>query len=145
MEKAKKIFYIVTTVLEVLMLIGAYMVNYFTQKKMGMLRHVVHKNYVLEEQYPIANIQYASIIVLTILMLLVLILYMKRKNMLKKIVTTMNITMVILVLFFTGFVLLYSAEEIRAFYYITAIFGLITLIQIIKTFIGVIWYKNEKL
>lgn len=144
MEKVKKIFYIVTTILEVLMLIGAYMINYFTQKKMGMLRHVAHKNYVWEEKYPIANIQYASIIALIILMLLVLILYIKRKNMLKKIVTIMSIVMVILVLSFTGFILIYSTEEIRAFYYISAIFGLITLIQIIKTFIGVIWYKNEK-
>ena len=118
------------------------MVNYFTQKKMGMLRHVVHKNYVWEDKYPIQTIQYIAIISLVILMLLVLILYMKRKAKLKKIVTTMSITMVILVLFFTGFILIYSAEEIRAFYYMSFMLGLMTLIQIIKTFIGVIWYKN---
>ena len=143
MKKAKKFFYILTTILEVLFLIGAYMVNYFTHKKMGMLRHVIHKNYVWEEKYPITNIQYASIIVLIILMLLVLILYMKKKSILKKIVAIMNITMVIFVLFFTGFVLAYSAEEIRAFYYISFMLFVVTLIQIIKTFIGVIWFKNE--
>ena len=142
MEKIKKIFYVLTTILEILLLIGAYMVNYFTQKKMGMLRHVVHKNYVWEDKYPIQTIQYIAIISLVILMLLVLILYMKRKAKLKKIVTTMSITMVILVLFFTGFILIYSAEEIRAFYYMSFMLGLMTLIQIIKTFIGVIWYKN---
>ncbi len=142
MEKLKKIFYILTTILEILLLIGAYMVNYFTHKKMGMLRHVVHKNYVWENKYPIETIQYISIIALIILMLLVLILYIKRKAKLKKIVTTMSITMVIFVLFFTGFILIYSAEEIRAFYYMSFMIGLMTLIQIIKTFIGIIWYKN---
>ncbi|CEI73047.1 Hypothetical protein FRIFI_1513 [Romboutsia hominis] len=142
MEKIKKIFYVLTTTLEILLLVGAYMVNYFTHKKMGMLRHVVHKNYVWEDKYPIQTIQYIAIIALITLMLLVLILYMKRKVRLKKIVTTMSITMVILVLFFIGFILIYSAEEIRAFYYISVMLGLMTLIQIIKTFIGVIWYKN---
>ena len=76
------------------------------------------------------------------LLLLVLILYIKRKPKLKKIVTIMSITMVIFVLSFIGFTLIYSAEEIRAFYYISLILGLVTLIQIIKTFIGTIWYKN---
>lgn len=142
MKKAKKIFYILTTILEILLLIGAYMVNYFTHKKMGMLRHVIHKNYVWEDKYPMINIQYATIITLIILMLLVLILYMKRKSMLEKIVTIMSITMIIFVLSFTGFILIYSTEEIRAFYYISFILGLMTLIQIIKTFIGVIWYTK---
>ena len=142
MKKGKKIFYILTTLLQVLLLIGAYTVNYFTHKKMGMLRHVVHKNYVWENQYSIANIQYGAIISLFILMILVLIFYLKRKSTLKEIVTIMNITMIIAVLSFTAFVLIYSTVEIRAFYYISFIFYLTTLIQIIKTFIGVIWYKN---
>jgi hypothetical protein len=142
MKKAKKFLYILTTIVEVLLLIGAYMVNYFTHAKMGMARHVIHKNYVWENTYPIESIKYGAIIALIILMLLVLILYMKRKQMLNKIVTTMSIVMVIFVLCFTGFVLAYSTEEIRAFYYMSFILGIAVLVQIIKTFIGVIWYKN---
>ncbi|GAA0092035.1 hypothetical protein ANS017_24990 [Paraclostridium bifermentans] len=141
MGTAKKIFYILITVVEAMMLFGAYLVNYFTHAKMGMLRHVAHKNYIWEQQYPIQNIKYVSILALSILMLIVLIMYLKRKNMLKKIVTIMSITMVLFVIAFAIFVLMYSSEEIRAFYYMSAIFGAVTLIQIIKTFIGVIWYK----
>ncbi len=141
MGKAKKIFYVLVTIVEALMLVGAYLVNYFTHAKMGMLRHVVHKNYIWEQEYPIQNIKYVSILALSILMLIVLIMYLKRKNMLKKIVTIMSITMVLFVIAFAIFVLMYSSEEIRAFYYMSAIFGAVTLIQIIKTFIGVIWYK----
>ncbi|SCI84547.1 Uncharacterised protein [uncultured Clostridium sp.] len=142
MQKAKKICYALTTILECLLLIGAYMVNYFTQSKMGMLRHVIHKNYVWEEKYPIANIINTTIIAFIILMLIVLILYMKRRLMLKNIVTIMVITMIIFVLSFVGFMLMYSAEEIRAFYYMSFIFGITVLIQIIKTFISVLVCKK---
>ena len=142
MQKAKKICYVVTTILECLLLIGAYMVNYFTQSKMGMLRHVIHKNYVWEEKYPIENIINATIIAFIILMLIVLILYMKRRIILKNIVTIMVITMIIFVLSFVGFMLMYSAEEIRAFYYMSFIFGIAVLIQIIKTFISVLVCKK---
>ncbi|MBS6507223.1 MAG: hypothetical protein KH369_03435 [Paraclostridium bifermentans] len=141
MGTAKKIFYVLVTIVEALMLVGAYLVNYFTHAKMGMLRHVVHKNYIWEQKYPIQTIKYVSILALVILMLIVLVMYFKKKYMLKKIVTIMSITMVLFVIAFAIFVLMYSSEEIRAFYYMSAIFGAVTLIQIIKTFIGVIWYK----
>ena len=142
MQTAKKVFYILVTIVEALMLVAAYLVNYFTHAKMGMLRHVVHKNYIWEQEYPIQTIKYVSILALAILMLIVLIMYLKRKHMLKKIVTIMNITMILFVIAFATFVLVCSSEEIRAFYYMSTIFGVVTLIQIIKTFIGVIWYKN---
>lgn len=142
MQTAKKVFYILVTIVEALMLVAAYLVNYFTHAKMGMLRHVVHKNYIWEQEYPIQTIKYVSILALAILMIIVLIIYLKRKHMLKKIVTIMNITMILFVIAFATFVLVCSSEEIRAFYYMSAIFGVVTLIQIIKTFIGVIWYKN---
>ncbi|WP_195945582.1 hypothetical protein [Paraclostridium bifermentans] len=141
MGTAKKIFYVLVTIVEALMLVGAYLVNYFTHVKMGMLRYVVHKNYIWEQKYPIQTIKYVSILALVILMLIVLVMYFKKKYMLKKIVTIMSITMVLFVIAFAIFVLMYSSEEIRAFYYMSAIFGAVTLIQIIKTFIGVIWYK----
>lgn len=141
MGTAKKIFYVLVTIVEALMLVGAYLVNYFTHAKMGMLRHVVHKNYIWEQKYPIQTIKYVSILALVILMIIVLVMYFKKKYMLKKIVTIMSITMVLFVIAFAIFVLMYSSEEIRAFYYMSAIFGAVTLIQIIKTFIGVIWYK----
>lgn len=144
MKIAKKIFYTLITILQICMLIGAYMVNYFTHKKMGMLRHVVHKNYVFENTYPIETIKYTVIISLIVLMIGMLILYLKRKSNLNKIVNFMTVGMVICVLLFAGFTLIYSPEEMRAFYYVSAILGIMTLVQIIKTFIGIIWFKKEK-
>ncbi|WP_027702982.1 hypothetical protein [Metaclostridioides mangenotii] len=144
MKTANKIFYIVATLLEVSLLIGAYVVNYFTHKKMGMLRHVVYKNNFWEDKYPIVQIEYISIVLLVILMILVFTLYAKRKAKLKNSVLIMNIAMVLLVVFYTGFTLLYSTEELRAFYYMSLMLGVATFIQVIKSFIGVLFYKNEK-
>ena len=144
MKTANKIFYIVATLLEVSLLIGAYVVNYFTHKKMGMLRHVVYKNSFWEDKYPIVQIEYISIVLLVILMILVFTLYAKRKAKLKNSVLIMNIAMVVLVVFYTGFTLLYSTEELRAFYYMSLMLGVATFIQVIKSFIGVLFYKNEK-
>lgn len=143
MNMKTKIFYIVCMILEIALLVGAYMVNYFTQTRMGMLRHVVHKNYVWEETYPIASIKYISIVVFFILMLIVVVLYFKRKNCFGKIVTAMVITMVIVVFSFIGFVFVFSAEKLRAFYYISILLGVLTSVQIIKTFIGVICFKKN--
>lgn len=144
MNKKNKIFYIVSTIIEIVLLIGAYMVNYFTTRRMGMLRHVIHKNYVWEEIYPITNIKYIVIILLFILMLLVLLIYYKRKDNLQKIVTTINITMVIVIFSFIGFLLIFSPEQIKAFYYISFILGVLTLVQVIKSFVAVIYFKKSK-
>ncbi|MDM8129125.1 hypothetical protein QUV80_11630, partial [Paraclostridium benzoelyticum] len=103
MGTSKKIFYVLLTLVEAIMLVGAYLVNYFTHAKMGMLRHVAHKNYVWEQQYSIQNIKYVSILVVVILMLIVLRMYLKRKHILEKIVTIMNVTMVVFVIAFATF------------------------------------------
>ena len=49
MKKMNKVFYIIATILQVLLLVGIYAVNYFTRKKMGMLRYVIYKNGILKK------------------------------------------------------------------------------------------------
>ena len=137
MKILNKIFYIIANILEVLLLGGAYVVNYFTRAKMGMARFVPHKNYMWEITYDMNKLKYISMIILIVLMILVLILYLKRKLKLKKCVLKMNIIMVILVVIFCGFNFIYSTSELRAFYFISAMVGVATLIQIIKTLCAV--------
>ncbi len=69
MKKLSKGFYIIVSILQLLLLIGMYVVNYFTRKKMGMLRFVIYKNSTWESSYPIAQIQYLVIALLVILMI----------------------------------------------------------------------------
>lgn len=137
MKKMNKVFYIIATILQVLLLVGIYVVNYFTRKKMGMLRYVIYKNGIFEEAYPIQQLQYISILVFIILMILTLVFYIKKKSKLNRSILNMNIVMVILTSIYTGFTLLYSTEDFRSFYFMSLMLGLATFIQIIKTFLSV--------
>ena len=143
MKKMNKVFYVIAAILQIILLAGIYVVNYFTQKKMGMIRYVIYKNGVFEKSYPIEKLQYISIIVFIILMILVLGFYIKRKSKLNKSVLNMNIVMIVLTSAYAGFTLLYSTEDFRAFYFMSLMLGVATLIQIIKTFLSVFLCKSK--
>lgn len=142
MKLGQKVFYVSTSILEIVLLIAAYMVNYFTKTRMGMARHVIHKNYTLESTYPIEILKYGLIIFFILIMIILLILYNKRKANLLEIVKKINIEMIVSILFFTIFVTIGSTESMRSFYYVSAILALLVFIQSIKTFIGIMWYKK---
>lgn len=130
--------------LQVLLLVGTYVVNYFTRKRMGMLRFVIYKNINWEQSYPIEQLQYLAIIIFAVLMILVLAIYLKRKSQLSKNILNMNIIMVILILIYSGFNLLYSTEDFRAFYFMSVMLAVVTFIQIVKIFFSIILFKNNK-
>ncbi|SCH87410.1 MULTISPECIES: hypothetical protein [unclassified Romboutsia] len=144
MKKSNKIFNIIATVLQILLLVGAYLVNYFTHKKMGMLRYIVYKNNLLENKYPIMKLQYITIAIFAILVVLILALYIKRKLQMSKYALSMNIFMVILFAIYAGFTLINSTETLRAYYYIGFMLEVTVFIQIIKTGIEVLIYKTNK-
>jgi len=143
MKKMNKVFYAIATILQIILLVGTYVVNYFTQKRMGMMRYVIYKNGIFEKSYPIEKLQYLGIIVFIILMILVLGFYIKRKSKLNKSVLNMNIVMVVLTSIYVGFTLLYSTEDFRAFYFMSLMLGVATLIQTIKTFLSVFLCKSK--
>ena len=143
MKKMNKVFYAIATILQIILLVGIYVVNYFTQKRMGMMRYVIYKNGIFEKSYPIEKLQYLGIIVFIILMILVLGFYIKRKSKLNKSVLNMNIVMVVLTSIYVGFTLLYSTEDFRAFYFMSLMLGVATLIQTIKTFLSVFLCKSK--
>lgn len=119
------------------------MVDYFTRKKMGMLRFVIYKNTTWEKLYPIEQIQYLIIILFLILIISVFLLYSKRKSQLNKNVLSKNIVMIGFMVIYLGFNLLYSTEDFRAFYFMNIMLAVATFLQIIKTFFVVILSKNK--
>ena len=143
MKKSNKVFSIITTVLQILLLVGAYLVNYFTHKKMGMLRYIVYKNNLLENKYPIMKLQYITMIIFAIIVIIILALYIKRKSKLNKYALSMNIFMVILFAVYVSFTLLNSKETLRAYYYIGFMLEVTVFIQIIKSGISVLISKNK--
>ena len=143
MKKMNKVFYAVATILQIILLAGVYVVNYFTRKRMGMLRYVIYKNGVFENTYPIQQLQYICIISLTILTILVLMFYVKNKSKLSKKLINRNIFMLVLTSIYIGFNLLYSTEDFRAFYFMSLMFGVAALIQTIKVFFSTLVYKSK--
>ncbi|WP_455537962.1 hypothetical protein [Terrisporobacter sp.] len=144
MKILNKIFYTVSTVVEVLLILGIFIINYFTRTKMGMSRHVFARSFLWENSYNIPKLQHMSIILIAIIAILILIFFIKRKAKLKKIAFIENIIMIILVIIYSGFTLLYSTYDYKAFYYICLMLFVATIIQIIKSFFTIILCKKYK-
>ena len=79
--KIKTIAYWTVSVLEVLLLIGAYVLNKLSKKIMGVNRFIVYENQQWAKKYPMETIETVGIIILALMLAaLLLILWKKRKN-----------------------------------------------------------------
>lgn len=140
----KKILYIMTTLLEVAFLAGAYIVNYFTVKKLGMVRWVNARGMRWEKNYPISMIKGSIILLLLVFTLLVLFLFIKRRIALKRISAVMVIGMIVLTALSVGYILFCSFQTMRAYYLISILFVCAAVLQIIKASVGITVCKNEE-
>lgn len=129
----KKVFYWIFTIFQVVFLITACGIQFFSMKKMGMMRYVVYINRTWEAQYPVPALQYAAIAFLVSFSIIIL-LYVKIKKdiYIDKKALSMLIMEVIITLVFAIFTLVYSTESYRSYYFISLILGIIALIQNIK-------------
>jgi hypothetical protein len=134
----KKVFYWISSTLQVLLLIAAYGIQFFSMKKMGMMRYVVYINHKWEAQYPIAALQYIAIAVLVLLVVITYVAFIKTKKdarALGKMSLPMMIMQAAITLAYVFFTLSYSAESFRSYYFICLILAFIALIQDIKVLI----------
>jgi hypothetical protein len=134
----KKVFYWISSTLQVLLLIAAYGIQFFSMKKMGMMRYVVYINHKWEAQYPIAALQYIAIAVLVLLVVITYVAFIKTKKdarALGKMSLPMMIMQAAITLAYVFFTLSYSAESFRSYYFICLILAVIALIQDIKVLI----------
>lgn len=134
----KKVLYIFVTMLEVLCLAGVCEVQYFTRKKMGMARYVVYKNQGWERQYPMEFLTYGAVLALAVLAVAVLLFFLRRRRGADKPLLLMNLAMVLFTGAYAGFTLMHSTKDYRAYYFISAILAVLSLLQTIKTFVGIL-------
>ena len=79
-----KVIYWIVNLLEIAFLVGAYLVNYFTPRKMGMARFVMYKNMMIEEQYSnLQSMKSMAVGIIVLLTLITIILYFIRKKNVK--------------------------------------------------------------
>ncbi len=130
--------------LEVLLLIGAYVLNKLSKKIMGVNRFIVYENQQWAKKYPMETIETVGIIILALMLAaLLLILWKKRKN-----ITVLKAADGVIAAGFTLFTiifaLIYSVETLKIFNFLAMIFALVSVIQIVKTMAVLLTGKNEK-
>lgn len=134
----KKVIYWISLALQVLLLIAAYGIQFFSMKKMGMMRYVVYINHNWEAQYPIAALQYIAIAFLVLLVVITYVVFIKTSKDSRafgKMSLPLMIVQAAITLAFVFFTLSYSAESFRSYYFQCLILAVIALIQDIKVLI----------
>jgi len=128
---AKKLFYKLSLSLQILLLIAAFGLQYFSVKKMGMMRYMVYINGELQQNYPIHSIKYAVTAILAVLALASLAAYAAEKK--RKETGSLALPMLILQLIITSaavvFALAFSPESYRSYFFTAPLLALIALIQ----------------
>ena len=132
-DNMKKLGYVLMVLLEAAALAGAYIINYFTNKKMGMARWVIYKNQGWERDYPMDTLKTAVMAVLILLTILVFLFFLKRKQEAGKLLISMNVVMILLTLLYVSYTVISSREAMRAYYFLSLLFGIAAAVQILKT------------
>ena len=140
----KKISYIFFDLLTIAFLIGAYAIQYFTKKKLGMLRWVNYHNMQFQKNAVYGIVKYITVIMAIVLIVLIIAGYKKKKEMLGKIDLVMIVMMSVLGIVYLGVTVFKSIETLPAYYFLMPLFGAATLMQIVRNGIAVGITKNEK-
>ena len=134
----RKVGYLFLTLVELFLLLGGYLIQYFTKKKMGMARYVIYKNQRWERDYPIESWKTSVLLLIVLLTVAVVIFYIIRRNKLMKMTSMVNGGMVVMTVFYTVFTAMNSIKTLRAFYFISPILALVAIVQIIKAFAAIL-------
>lgn len=140
----KKALYVLTSLIEVLLLTGICAVHYFTKKKMGMARYVVYKNHKWEKAYPIGTLQIAAVIFLAALAVFILLVFIKKRKQAAKLLYAMTLAMVVLTGIYVVFTMIKSTETLRDYYFISGMLALAVLIQEVKTIAAIGMCRYEE-
>lgn len=130
----KKILYIISDLLIAALLAGAYIIQYFAKRKLGMNRWIVFKISKVKEALPIETLRYAAVAAVLALAVLLVILYCMRRKSYQKILLPMVIVTSVLAAGYLLFTLYFTQERIRAYYLMLPLIGLANAVQLGKTF-----------
>ena len=130
--------------LQLIILAIVFLVQYFSTRKMGMMRHVVYTNQKWEVNYPIATYELGAIAVVGIIALIVGIkLFVKLKSENKDAIWMKKFALQMVVsIIYIGFSLIYSTEQIRSYYYINIGLLLTVFFQTMKSCIYLKTFKQ---
>lgn len=140
----KKVLFGVLDLLAVVFLVGAYVIQYFTKRKLGMLRWVNHQRMKVQKAMPVDMLKYVAVILVLILVILVVVGYMKKRTKLGKLDAVMAVVMIIVTVVYLGFTLFVNVESIRSYYLVLPMIGAASLMLVIRNSIAIWMCKDEK-
>lgn len=129
----KKILSVTAAVLELALIIGTWVVHYFSNKKMGMMRYVVFKNTRWSQNYPLETLRLLTVAVIAVLTVSVLVLFWKRVCQAGARGKVTAVETAVLSAVYIGFNLFCSVQSIRSFYFISGMLALACILQLIRT------------
>lgn len=140
----KRVLFILLDLLSIAFLIGGYVIQYFTKRKLGMVRWVNFHERKVQEAIPIDLLKYAAAIVVLLLTILILRGFMKKRAGLGRLDAVMMAVLVILAVVYLGCTLFITIEVTRAYFLILPMIGAAALLQVIRNAIAVWMCRNEE-
>ncbi len=119
----------IISILQILCLIGAYLVHYYTRSKMGMARYVVYINQKIEKNYPIDLIKYGAIFLILLLTIYIVVRLARLQNKAELIITLLSTAI------FIAYSTFYNISMFRDYYFVWVILLLTCTLQLLKGFI----------
>ena len=128
----KKIGTFLCLFLEAALVIGAFVLKYFTAKKMGMARHVIYTNQLWAKKYPLEQWKLISIAVLMLLLVIAILLLIRKRKQLNPWMMAEGILTVGLTVWSLYFTLANSVTRLRPYYWMSPLFAAAALIQLLR-------------
>lgn len=140
----KKFIKRIPTILQILLFASAFAVNYFTETRMGMMRHVMFTNNKWESNFHAILIKNLSVITLGIALLVaILCLVYRRRSYIYDMHTKLFIGISMIMIAGTIlFMSVLSTDTVLSYYFVSIIFCIISLIQVVK--LHVFLHRNKK-
>lgn len=140
----KKIVMIIFDILTLALLASGYIIQYFTKRKLGMMRWINFHTYKYQEMLPLELLKYVAVLVIILLTVFIICRFMKKRKAAKMIDKITITVMAVVTLFDFGFALFSSLESVRAYYFIMPLLSVAALMQIIKNFVVIGMLKEDE-
>ena len=140
----KKIVMIIFDILTLALLASGYIIQYFTKRKLGMMRWINFHTYKYLEMLPLELLKYVAVSVIILLTVFIICRFMKKRKAAKMIDKITITVMAVVTLFDFGFALFSSLESVRAYYFIMPLLSVAALMQIIKNFVVIGMLKEDE-
>lgn len=135
---------IIFDILTLALLASGYIIQYFTKRKLGMMRWINFHTYKYQEMLPLELLKYVAVSVIILLTVFIICRFMKKRKAAKMIDKITITVMAVVTLFDFGFTLFSSLESVRAYYFIMPLLSVAALMQIMKNFVVIGMLKEDE-